>query len=84
MNKKILFCIFLCMSALLFSADVQHSGIPQKSDPVLVWIAETGTKYHKRDCRTLKNSTTVKSIAIEEAIKLGYEACKVCKPKVEQ
>lgn len=83
MKKKVFFFMLLVISVLLFSADVQQSGIPEKQESVLVWITEAGTKYHKKECRTLKNSTTVKSIAIEEAIKLGYEACKVCKPTVD-
>lgn len=84
MKKKVFFLMLLVISVLLFSADVQQSGIPEKQESVLVWITEAGTKYHKKECRTLKNSTTVKSITLEEAVKLGYEACKVCKPKAEQ
>lgn len=84
MKRKVFFFMLLVISVLLFSADVQPVEVLAKELPTLVWITETGAKYHKRDCRTLKNSTTVKSITIEEAVKLGYEACKVCKPKVEQ
>lgn len=83
MKKKVFFLLLLVISVLLFSADVKPVEVLAKDQPTLVWITETGTKYHKRDCRTLKNSKTVKPITIEEAVKLGYEACKVCKPAKE-
>ncbi|MCE5322105.1 thermonuclease family protein [bacterium] len=44
-----------------------------------VYIAETGNCYHRRDCRTIKNSK-VTLISRAEAKKKGYKACKVCKP----
>ena len=43
-----------------------------------VYITATGEKYHEEDCRFLKKSKL--PIALSEAIRLGYEACKVCEP----
>lgn len=46
-----------------------------KSD--VVYITETGSKYHRGSCRTLKSKIkTTRS----EAIAMGYEPCKVCNP----
>ncbi len=51
-----------------------------QSSEQYVWIAvDSGEKYHKESCRTIKNSET-KQVTKEEAAAQGYEACKVCKP----
>ena len=44
----------------------------------IVYIAKTGKKYHLENCRTLRGEK--EAIDLNEAIKNGYEACKVCKP----
>ena len=44
----------------------------------IVYIAKTGKKYHLENCRTLRGEK--EAIDLNEAIKNGYEVCKVCKP----
>ena len=44
----------------------------------IVYIAKTGKKYHLENCRTLRGEK--EAIDLNEAIKNGYETCKVCKP----
>ena len=44
----------------------------------IVYIAKTGKKYHLENCRTLRGEK--EAINLNEAIKNGYEVCKVCKP----
>ena len=44
----------------------------------IVWVGETGTKYHRQDCRTLKGKGH--SITLQQALNQGREACKVCEP----
>ena len=44
----------------------------------MVYIAKTGKKYHLENCRTLRGEK--EAIDLNEAIKNGYEVCKVCKP----
>ena len=44
----------------------------------VVYITKTGKKYHLEDCRTLRGEK--ETIDLNEAIKNGYEACKVCNP----
>ena len=44
----------------------------------VVYITDTGTKYHRATCRTLKKNKY--EITKEEAIEQGYTACKVCNP----
>ncbi len=44
----------------------------------VVYIAKTGKKYHLENCRTLRGDK--EAVDLNEAIKNGYEACKICKP----
>ena len=44
----------------------------------IVYITKTGKKYHLENCRTLRGEK--EAIDLNEAIKNGYEACKICKP----
>lgn len=49
-------------------------------DPVtdVVYITNSGEKYHRDGCRYLRKSQI--EISREDAIAQGYEPCKVCKP----
>ena len=67
-NKAALCVALMFFTALMFS---------QSSEKVCV--TEKGKKYHTISCRTIKNSA-VTMLAKDEAVKLGYEPCKVCKP----
>jgi len=61
---------------ILFSILVTNNLIAQT-----VYVTNTGEKYHVDNCRYLKysqNETTIK-----KAKDLGYLACKVCKPTIE-
>ena len=42
-----------------------------------VYITENGKKYHAKNCSIVK--TGKKGITLNEARKIGYEPCKVCK-----
>ena len=44
----------------------------------IVYISKTGKKYHVENCRTLRAEK--EAIDLNEAIEMGYEACKVCNP----
>ena len=46
------------------------------TDEQMVWVGDTGTKYHKQNCRTLKGNGH--QITMQQAIAEGREACKVC------
>lgn len=50
-----------------------------EDDPdAIVYITESGSKYHRNDCRYLWHSKI--AITKGEAIKRGYTKCSVCKP----
>ena len=46
------------------------------SNSQIVYIGESGNKYHYQNCRTLKNGAY--PISLDEALTQGREACKVC------
>lgn len=47
-----------------------------------VYITHAGTKYHKDGCMHLND--TKQLIALDEAIREGYEPCAVCFPEAEE
>lgn len=64
------------------TADVNNNynntGSVDSSYSQTVYIGETGTKYHRQSCGTLKGNG--RPITLDEALAQGREACKVCKP----
>lgn len=59
----------------------QHSTpvlVAANNKNITVYITNTGTKYHRANCRYLRKSKI--PISLEEAKAEGYTPCKVCKP----
>lgn len=52
------------------------SSTTQDTNTDMVWIGDTGTKYHYQSCRTLKGNGH--QITLEQALAEGREPCKVC------
>lgn len=49
---------------------------PQEAPAQMVWIPNSGSKYHSNpNCSNMKNPTQV---TIDQAINMGYQACKKC------
>ena len=44
----------------------------------MTWVGDTGDKYHRQNCRTLKGNGH--QITMQQALAEGRQACKVCKP----
>lgn len=42
----------------------------------MVWVGDTGNKYHYQDCRTLRGKGH--QITVQQALAEGRQACKVC------
>ncbi len=87
MRKTTLFVILffvmsVFISTLVFSKDttpvktvkVIKKVDKTKSDPT-VYIRDNGKKFHKRNCKLVSGK---KGIKLSEAIKKGYEPCKIC------
>ena len=51
------------------------------SDEVTVYITDTGERYHKEDCSSLRRSKH--AITLYEAIEEGYTPCHNCNPPTE-
>lgn len=56
------------------SSENSSSNINTNSE--MVWVGETGTKYHNEGCRTLKGKGH--QITMQQALAEGRQACKVC------
>ena len=46
----------------------------------IVYITETGTRYHVWECSSLENSVGIMPISANVALELGYMPCRLCKP----
>ena len=49
---------------------------PSSGDTRMVWVGETGTKYHHEDCPSLKGKGH--QITMEEALAEGRGPCGIC------
>jgi len=58
------------------------SGSQHASEPVIVSVTRTGTKYHRADCPLLSR-TAATPMPLTEAIK-KHSACAICKPPLPQ
>lgn len=69
--------IALSWSLLSISISSYNTSVKGKKETdVTVCITRTGTKYHR--CYHYQGRNT--PISLKEAKKMGYSACKVCKP----
>jgi hypothetical protein len=67
---------------LLLAAWLALPAAPQKkgAGAIVVYVTESGKKYHQVDCPHLRDSKSAKTL--EEAIAAGYTACVRCEPPV--
>jgi len=69
--KHFLLIILVCMIAAVgYAAD----------EDTVVYITNTGERYHTEQCTSLRNSKI--EISLEEAVAKGLEPCARCKPPV--
>lgn len=57
---------FVVSTASVFAKDVE------------VVVTKTGTKYHKEECRLIKNKDAATKMDKDEALEDGYEPCRKC------
>lgn len=58
------------------SSTTNNSSSASDSKSEMVWVGNSGTKYHTQSCRTLKGNGY--QISLNQALKEGRQACKVC------
>ena len=69
-------------------AEVQEEPAPQAPETIHnapyadteVYVTETGKKYHKKDCRYIKNKTGVKPLTPEQLASGFFKPCAYCNP----
>lgn len=73
-------------AGLCLSPSVRITEPPAPSEPALsspssqtVYITKTGTKYHRAACYHISGKPSV-SVSLTEAVSLGYDPCKTCRP----
>lgn len=69
--KKIVIAL-ICFVLLISSAFATNEG-------TIVYVTDTGAKYHNSGCRYLKSINTV---TLEQAVTNGYTPCSVCNPPI--
>lgn len=60
----------------------EHSwqAASQDASEITVYVTKTGSKYHRGDCRYLRQSKY--AISLQDAVNQGYDACSVCDPPI--
>ena len=71
MSKRFLFIVLVCV--------ITVAAFAAERDTV-VYITETGEKYHTEQCSSTRNSKI--AITLEEAVSRGFDPCQRCKPPV--
>ena len=69
-------------SPLLLSEPGSNVNIAHTSTDIeeTVFITEYGDKYHTADCTYIQGKENLVEVTSEEAMQLGKQACKYCKP----
>lgn len=58
------------------ATQTQPTAPSNNNNSQMVWIGDTGNKYHNQNCRTLKGNGH--QITMQQALAEGRQACKVC------
>lgn len=57
-----------------------YTANTNSNDEEAVYVTSNGSKYHLKDCISLKNSSQVHKVMLRTAISKGYIPCKTCNP----
>lgn len=72
--KKIIITVALCIVAIIVLTPIVD--VYFKHEEPRVYITQTGSKYHSRNCSYLRTSAI--PIGLYEAVNQGYTVCSVC------
>jgi hypothetical protein len=70
--------LHLACASTWAASQTAPAALAVKASSVIVYITDTGAKYHKDGCRYLRKSKI--KTTLQQAKADGYTACKVCKP----
>ncbi|MEN8152784.1 MAG: hypothetical protein ABFR75_02080 [Acidobacteriota bacterium] len=90
MRKTVLIVLIVFVMSIFTTGVIYSKEAPKDIKKVLkkskkvvkdptVYIKAKGKKYHKRSCKMVSDK---KGVKLSEAIKKGYEPCKICFPAV--
>ena len=82
MRKLSLFLIILFLNGITLNqaAGAEFDDITSDNDTYSVCVTKSGSKYHRSNCSTIKNSKNLSYMTKKQAVSKGYTACGVCKP----
>lgn len=76
-NQKLKVNSSMSQQTILNTATEKETTTPSSEDTSeIVWVGESGNKYHTQNCRTLKGAGH--QITLQQALSEGRQACKVC------
>ena len=60
---------------------IVNSSIPQDAEEDIVYIADTGKRYHQdKNCRGLSSANSISAVTKEVALAMDRTPCKICYP----
>lgn len=62
------------------AAAIDFPGEPEYVAAELVYVTPSGSKFHREDCSSIRNSKKLECLEREIAVENGYEACLTCVP----
>ncbi len=78
MKRIWIILFFITLTGCTSKDNQQSTSQTSQYKEQTVYVTNSGSKYHRNDCRYLKKSK--KNIKLSKAKDNGYTACKVCKP----
>jgi micrococcal nuclease len=69
--------VFAFLGLLFFACAPGHAEGTDPS-PAVVYVTNSGNKYHVEDCSSLRRSRI--AVTLADAVRSGYEPCSICNP----
>jgi hypothetical protein len=73
--------IMIIAIALAVIIPITVSGIQSRSYYGEYYVSKSGTKYHEKDCMTIKGRSNVRRLTEKDYYSGDYEPCHVCLPE---
>jgi micrococcal nuclease len=70
--------VFVFLGLLFFACAPGHAEEADPSPATLVYVTNSGSKYHVDGCSSLRRSRV--AVTLADAVRSGYEPCSVCNP----
>ena len=77
---SVIMCIVFFTVISTHDATPRDTGVSVENKTDTVYVTSEGDKFHRNDCYYVENRSNVVELSRENAVKMGKEPCKVCKP----